>query len=107
MDELSFIRHGPKIPIGSENLHLEKSGLSLEQQEKWKAAQESLGEGSDTEITYETLPKIEKMAEEIYDKLPEKALLLFTATDTPRTKMTANLLSMEMIRLTEKGEKDI
>jgi len=98
MEKFSFIRHGEKMG-DQERVPLEESGLTPEQQQKWLEAREVVGIGIDPGITYENLPVIEKMAEDIFNKLPEKSLLLFTSTDFPRTKMTNALLSMELSRL--------
>jgi len=99
MENFSFMRHGEKLAAGQERVPLEDSGLTPEQQQKWLEAQEVVGAGIDPEITYENVPVIERMAEDIFNKLPEKSLLLFTSTDFPRTKMTSALLSMEVGRL--------
>jgi hypothetical protein len=108
MFELSFLRHGHKVEAGTERSSLEESGLTPEQQEKWKEALSVLNEGVDPEITYENIPLIEDMASDIFSKLPEKALLLFTSTDYPRTRMTSALLSQELIRISQsQAEKDI
>lgn len=108
MSEFSFLRHGHKVEAGTARLPLEQSGLTLEQQEKWKEAQAVLGDGVDPEITYENVPLIEKLASEIFEELPEKALLLFTSTNYPRTRMTSALLSVELARLVRiHPEKDI
>jgi hypothetical protein len=108
MEKFSFIRHGHKTPSEEERPPLEESGLTPEQQEKWKQASEVVGEGVDPEITYDNVPLVEKMAEDIFGQLPDKALLLFASTDFPRTRMTNALLSMELSRLAlEHPEKDI
>lgn len=108
MFEFSFLRHGHKMGAGTERLPLEQSELTLDQQEKWKEASAVLGDDIDPEITYENVPLIEKMALDIFEKLPEKALLLFTSTNYIRTRMTSALLSGEIIRLSNAHpEKDI
>lgn len=87
------------MEAGVDRLSIEESGLTVDQQNKWKEACATLDEGVDPEITYENLPLIEKMAVDIFEKLPDKALLLFASTDFPRTRMTCALLSMELTRL--------
>jgi hypothetical protein len=67
-----------------------------------------LGNDVDPEITYENVPFIEEMALDIFNKLPDRALLLFTSTNYPRTRMTSALLSGELIRVSnDHPEKDI
>jgi hypothetical protein len=106
MEQFGFMRHGHKVGAGEERPPLEESGLTQEQQEKWKAAAEVVGE--DPEITYENVPIIEEMAKDIYEKLPDQALLLFASTDYARTRMTSALLSQELGRLAaEHPEKRI
>jgi hypothetical protein len=108
MFEFSFLRHGHKVEAGKERLPLEQSSLTPEQQDKWKEALSVLGDGVDPEITYENVPLIEKMSFDIFSKLPNNALLLFTSTDYPRTRMTSALLSMELIRMAhDHPEKDL
>jgi len=108
MFEFSFLRHGHKVEAGTERLPIEQSGLTPEQQGKWKEALSVLGNDVDPEITYENVPLIEKMALDIFNKLPDRALLLFTSTDYPRTRMTSALLSGELIRVSNNHpEKDI
>jgi hypothetical protein len=108
MFEFSFLRHGHKVEAGTERLSIEQSGLTPEQQEKWKEALSVLGNDVDPEITYENVPLIEKMALDIFNKLPDRALLLFTSTDYPRTRMTSALLSGELIKISnDYPEKDI
>jgi len=106
MDEFNFIRHGEKLKLGETRKTLEDSGLTKEQQEKWKEAVDAL-RLEDPELAYEALPKIEQLAQEIYDSLPNGALLLFLSTDTPRTKLTTNLLSSELVRLECQNGKNI
>ncbi|MFH0969536.1 MAG: hypothetical protein V1804_03455 [Patescibacteria group bacterium] len=106
MKEFNLIRHGEKLEIGEERKPLKDSGLTSEQQAKWSEAVKRL-ELEDPELAYEALPKIEKLGQEIYDSLPEKALLVFVSTDTPRTKLTADLLSCEIINISKNGKKDI
>jgi len=106
MDEFSFIRHGEKLKLGEDRKALEDSGLTEEQQEKWKEAVGAL-KLEDPELAYEALPKIEQLSREVYDSLPGDALLLFLSTDTPRTKLTANLLSSELFRLEQQNGKNI
>jgi len=108
METFGFIRHGSKLEPGKPIEKLEKSGLTLEQQEKWKEATKRLGIENDPQMGYENLPLIEKMARDMYEKLPPKATVIFSSTDYPRTKLTADLISstlMEIIK--EKNEKEI
>lgn len=51
--------------------------------------------------------KIEALAQDICGKLPEKALLIFNSTDTPRTRLTANFLSTSVFEESKKLGKDI
>jgi hypothetical protein len=108
MEEFSLIRHGHKLQAGEERKPIDESGLNTEQQESWKDALSTLPENTDPEITYENVPLVEDLADQIYENLPPKALLLFSTTDYPRTRMTASLLSCF---LAKKGitshEKDI
>jgi hypothetical protein len=104
--EFNLIRHAfKKEPM--EKRSLGESGLTKKQQEKWLEAVARL-KLDDPEITYKSLPLIEKMAEGIYETLPEKALVLFAATKYPRNKITADFLSAEISRLAiEKDDKEI
>jgi hypothetical protein len=104
--EFNLIRHAFKKEP-TENRSLEESGLTKEQQEKWQEAVTRL-KLEDPEITYESLPLIEKMAEGIYESLPPKALVLLAATEYPRNKITADFLATEIARLAmEKEDKEI
>ncbi len=108
MFEFSFLRHGHKVEAGTERLPIEQSELSPEQQKKWNEALSVLGENIDPEITYENIPLIEEIALDIFNKLPNEALLLFTSTNYPRTRMTSALLSGELIRISnDHPEKNI
>jgi hypothetical protein len=94
------------LDSGEERVSLEDSGLTSDQQDKWRESVTAL-DLDNPEITYDSLPKIERMAEDIYESLPEKALVIFTSTQYPRTKITADLLSTELVNRTQKGVKDI
>lgn len=95
MEKYSFIRHADKLKSGEERRPLELSGLSKEQKVKWADVCDRL-KIEDPEITYESVYKIEELAKEIYEKLPEKALVVFTTTNYPRTKFTAEYLLDEL-----------
>lgn len=106
MKEFGMIRHGEKLGVGESRKSLEKSGLSPEQQEKWKEAAARL-RLKDPEISYAALPKIERMAQRMYDELPQEALVVFATTQLPRARMTADLLANELSRLTQQHGKKI
>lgn len=106
IEGLGIIRHGEKLGLGEVRKPLEESGLSPEQQTKWAEAQERLNL-ADPEITYSALPKIEKMARDIYTDLPENALVVFTSTMVPRARFTADLISTELSALAFKDHKNI
>lgn len=107
MKEFNLIRHGQKLETGATRKSFGDSGLSPDQQAKWAEAVKRLNL-KDPELAYEALPKIEQLAGEIYNSLPEKALLIFVSTDTPRTKLAADLLSCEIINIiAQQKEKDI
>lgn len=106
MEEFNIVRHGDKMKGGEERPPLEESGLTLLQQEKWKQAVESLGLDN-PEITYDSLPKIEALAKDICSELPEKALLIFNSTNTPRTKLTADFLAVSVMEESRKQGKTI
>ena len=103
MKEFGFVRHGHKLGPEEEGRSLEESGLTLEQQRKWKEAVTRLGIENNPQMGYENLPLIEQMAKGMYEKLPERALVIFTATDYPRAKLTADLISTELTRLSVGG----
>lgn len=103
---LSFLRHGPKKEVEEKEIILEDSGLTSEQQTKWKEAMENLGFDK-VELSYKALPAIEKKANEIFEALPEKALLIFFSTEYPRNKMTTELLMNEVMDISKKSHKDI
>ncbi|MDO8579249.1 MAG: hypothetical protein Q7R72_00045 [bacterium] len=107
MDQLGFIRHAPKVEGGKARRPLAESGLSFSDQLLWEETVAMLGIKDDPGITYESLPLIKKMAEQIYEELPEKALAIFTSTTYPRTRMTSALLQVELMRLIKEGEKEI
>lgn len=102
---VGFIRHGDKINSKDVNLPLERSGLTLEQQRTWKEAVVRLGIEDNPQMKYENLPLIEELARVIYAKLPEKATVIFSSTDYPRTRLTADLISSELIKLSKKKKK--
>lgn len=108
IENFGMIRHGAKQKGGESRKSLEQSGLSEEQQRKWQEAVEALNL-EDPELSYETVPGIEKLGEKIFESLPENALVIFVSTDTPRTKLTADLLATEIINLSksEGDKKDI
>ena len=101
-----MIRHGEKLTVDEERKPLEKSGLNEEQQKKWRVALEAL-HLEEPEIAYGALPKIEKIAREMYDQLPDEAMVMFAPTQLPRTRMTAELLANEIMALNESGTKKI
>ena len=98
MENFSLIRHGDKLGVGETRKPVEHSGLSAEQQRKWSAICDRLGI-EDPEITYESVRGIERLAAEIYGQLPERALVVFTTTDYPRTRFTAEYLLDELEEL--------
>ncbi len=106
MQEFNFIRHAEKMNEGEERCALNESGLTLSQQEKWTNAVDRLNL-EDPQIRFEALPKIEELAKIICEKLPDRALLIFNSTDTPRTKLTADFLSTSVIEDAKKQGKDI
>ncbi|MDD5489098.1 MAG: hypothetical protein PHP25_00245 [Candidatus Moranbacteria bacterium] len=108
IEQFGMIRHGAKQKGGEIRKPLEESGLSKEQQRKWSEAVEAL-KLVDPELSHETVPGIEKLARHIYDGLPKHALVIFVSTDTPRTKLTADLLSMEILEIENSGgnKKDV
>jgi len=99
MEKFSFIRHGDKLTPGKAMESLEESSLTPAQQEKWKEAVRRLGIENNPQIRYENLPIIEQMAKEMYEKLPPKATVVFSSTNYPRTRLTADLLSSELMKL--------
>jgi len=109
MKEYISMRHGYKLRPVEERRPLEDSGLSAQQQETWREAVERLHLGDDPEITYETLPAIEKVAADTYERLPEKATVIFTSTKYPRARITADFFSTELTKLAmnNKEGKDI
>ena len=104
-EQFSFLRHGEKQPAGVERVPLSESGLTAEQQALWQEAAERLGSDIDPELAYESLPAIAKMAKELYERLPKKAVVVFSSTDRPRTLMTANLLSADLLALIQQSEE--
>lgn len=106
MEEFNFVRHGSKMKAGEERSSIEESGLTPAQQKKWKDAVERL-KLQDPEINYDSLVKIEALAQDICSQLPEKALLIFNSTNTPRTKLTADFLSTSVFEESNKQGKDI
>jgi len=99
MEKFSFIRHGDKLTPGKDTGSLEESSLTPLQQEKWKEAVIRLGIEGNAQIKYENLPIIEEMAKEMFEKLPPKATIIFSSTNYPRTRLTADLLSSELMKL--------
>jgi len=106
MQEFNIIRHGEKLEAGEERVPLEESGLSGEQQRDWKESVERLGL-ENPELSYRAVPKIEKLGQEIFESLPEGALVIFGSTNTPRTKLTADLLSKKIMELSVRENKNI
>ncbi len=106
MEEFNFVRHGSKMKADEVRVPIKESGLSSSQQEKWKEAVERL-KLEDPEINYDSLVKIEALAQDICSQLPEKALLIFNSTNTPRTKLTADFLSTSVFEESKKLGKDI
>lgn len=104
MQEFGFIRHGHKLNARESKLPLEESGLSPIQQEKWEEAVNRLGIKDDPQMGYENLPLIEQMAKDMYESLPEKATVVFSSTAYPRTRLTADLISTELVRLTAENK---
>lgn len=105
--EKAFIRHGEKSEVEEKRKPIEESGLTEEQQKKWKEAVEDL-KLEDPELKFEALAEIEKLAETIFKELPLKATLVFVSSDTARTNLTRYLLSGEITKLNqENDEKDI
>ncbi len=103
---LSFVRHGKKGEIGERDVDLENSGLTPQQQDKWKQAVELL-ELKKVELDFEALPEIEKKANEIIKSLPKEALLIFLSTDFSRNRLTTELLMNEILEATKTENKDI
>ncbi len=106
MEEFGMFRHGEKLEMGELRKSLEESGLSQAQQDKWRAALETLNL-QEPEIGYVALPKIESMAKQICDQLPNEALVIFAPTRLPRARMTAELLSREITALSSTSSKNI
>ncbi len=102
-----FLRHGNMVSAEEDRKSLVESGLTEDQQRKWQYAQEVIGEDKDPEITYENVPFVEKIAQDILEQLPKKALILFVSTSYSRTRMTAALLSQEIGSLAGKDNKKI
>lgn len=107
MEKFSFIRHGDKLKAGETRAPLEESGLTDDQKRKWTDICSRLGI-EDPQITYENLDKIEAMASKVYEQLPQRALVIFTSSDTPRTRFTAEYLLGELEAIVqEKNKKKI
>jgi len=106
MEEFGIIRHGEKLAVEEKRKPLEESGLSEEQQQKWRTALETT-QLQEPEIAYAALPKIENMAKELCDRLPDEALVIFAPTRMPRARMTAELLSSEIGALASTDNKAI
>lgn len=106
MKEIGFIRHGHKREAGKEVVELEHSGLSAEDQEIWKEIVE-MRNLSNPEITFENVPLIKELAQQILDNLPNEATVIFTSTPYPRAQMTAELISTYLMKLAESGSKNI
>ena len=108
MEKFNIIRHGNKLEAGEERRPLQESGLPEKQQQKWSEAIRRLNIQGDPEITYGSLPLIEKIAQDIYEQLPDKATVIFTSTAYNRTKLTADFLSTSLMeKLQEKNDKEI
>ena len=108
MENFGFIRHGHKLNSEGVNPPLEESGLTLEQQHTWKEAVVRLGIEDNPQMKYENLPLIEELARDMYNKLPEKATVIFSSTGYPRTRLTADLISSELMKLSRgEGSKEI
>ncbi|OGY38576.1 MAG: hypothetical protein A3G57_04740 [Candidatus Andersenbacteria bacterium RIFCSPLOWO2_12_FULL_45_8] len=107
MREIGLIRHGAKFEGGKKRVPLEESGLTAEQQERWAEAVERLDIQNDPELSYDSVPQIEKLAARLNESLPERATVLFLSSDYPRTKLTADLLSSSLIGEVQKAGKDV
>ena len=92
---------------GEERVAIEQSGLTEKQQAKWKEICERL-HISDPEVTYQSIEKMESLAKNLFASLPERALVIFTTTNYPRTKFTAEYIleSLENL-IRENGKKQI
>ncbi|MFH1089844.1 MAG: hypothetical protein V1716_05485 [Candidatus Uhrbacteria bacterium] len=88
MQKFSFIRHGEKMGVGEERSAIEVSGLTSDQQARWKNICERL-HVEDPEVTYQSVEKMESLAKEIFSSLPDRALVVFSTTNYPRTRFTA------------------
>jgi hypothetical protein len=108
MEQFNTMRHGHKLRPGEVRGPLEQSGLSAEQQQTWREAVDRLGLEADPEITYESLPLIEKIAADLYERLPEKATVIFSSTKYPRARLTADFFSSALIKVAaERKDKDV
>lgn len=104
MDKLSFIRHGDKLKSGQERGPIGESNLNAEQQRRWEETCAKLNI-VDPEVTYESALKMEALAADIYESLPERALVVFTSTNYPRTRFTAEYI-LETIENIAQARKD-
>ncbi|TAK03887.1 hypothetical protein EPO34_01885 [Patescibacteria group bacterium] len=107
MERFSLIRHGEKMKAGEERSTVEASGLTGKQQARWKEICERL-HISDPEVTYRSLEKMETLAQDIFSSLPERALVIFSTTNYPRTRFTAEyILESLEDHIRESGTKQI
>lgn len=108
--EFGFIRHAPKKSALENDLEKtsEEPKLNPVQLEKWNEAIKRLEIEGDPQVSRKELPLIEKKATDIYESLPEESLVIFSSTDYPRTKLTADLISSTLLELErEREEKKI
>lgn len=104
-----FIRHGEKINPEKEEASLDSSNLTEAQKQRWAESIEKLGIKDDPQITYENMPRIEELARDIFESLPDNSLVVFTSTNYPRTRLTADLISQALCDLSfaDEGKKNI
>lgn len=108
LEKISFIRHGEKMTATDQDtISSDLENLSVEDQAEWREAVERLGIEANPEIRPANMLKIREIAQELFGELPEKALVLLTSMLTPRTRLTADLLSTELYKATQEGSKDI
>jgi len=107
MQKFSFIRHGEKMGVDEARPAIEVSRLTGEQQTRWKQICERL-HVEDPEVTYQSVEKIESLARDIFLSLPERALVVFSTTNYPRTRFTAEYVLETLEDLVrEDGKKHI
>jgi hypothetical protein len=108
IEEFGAIRHGHKHEAGGEGTtNLAESGLSPEDQQIWAETVASRNLAN-PEITFENVPLIKDLANNIYEGLPEgPSTVLFTSTPYPRAQMTAELTAVYLMKKAEGGSKQV